>query len=230
MKARALVLPVVNDGVGDGRAGVVVGRGLAGLHKQLGVGDGGGRLDLHVHHLFEVHVNGVPAGVNLPPEEMALVELELEGEGAEAPLVEGVGVLVPEPQRQLGLLRKRAGKGDVDVVMPGNDLARISRCDLVLEDDVLVVLLKAKGFERLSTGTRLGAPTAASGFPADAGAAPPPGFRRRGAGGQPPGGSRWTAWSGCRLNPCLRSDAGCPRAAGWGSSSPPPPSWRSHCT
>lgn len=58
------VLPILDNGVGYARIGVVVGRGLAGLHKQLGVGNRGGRLDLHEHHLFEVHIHGVLVGIN----------------------------------------------------------------------------------------------------------------------------------------------------------------------
>lgn len=142
--AAVTVLPVLNDGVGNLRIGAVVGRGLAGLHKELGVGDGGGRLDLHVHHLFEVHVHGVAAGINLLSEELAVVELKLEGEGAEAPLREGVRVFVSESQLQLSLLRKSAEEGDVDIVLPGNDLACVGRCDLILEDHIVPILLKTR--------------------------------------------------------------------------------------
>lgn len=147
--AAVTVLPVLDNGVGYARIGVVIGRGLAGLHKQLGVGNRGGRLDLHEHHLFQVHIHGVPAGFNGLPKAMALVELKLEGEGTEAPLGKGVRVFVPESQRQISLLGKGTGKGDVDIVLPGNDQTWIGRRDVVHEDHVVVVLLKTGEFKGL---------------------------------------------------------------------------------
>lgn len=147
--AAVTVLPILDDGVGYARIGVVVGRGLARLHKQLGVGNSGGRLNLHEHHLFEVHIDGVPAGINWLPEVVALVELKLEGEGTEAPLSKGVRVFVPESQRRVSLLGKSTGKGDVDIVLPGNDHTLISRCDVIHEDHVVIILLKTEEFKGL---------------------------------------------------------------------------------
>lgn len=80
---------------------------------------------------------------------MALVELKLEGEGTEALLGKGVRVFVPESQRQVSLLGKSTGKGDVDVMLPGNDQTWIGRCDVVHEDHVVVVLLKTGEFKGL---------------------------------------------------------------------------------
>lgn len=98
-------------------------------------------------HLFEVHIHGVPAGINGLPEARALVELKLEGEGTEAPLGKGVRVL--ESQRQVSLLGKSTGKGDVDIVLPGNDHTWIGRCDVLHEDHVVVILLKTGEFKEL---------------------------------------------------------------------------------
>lgn len=133
-----------DDGVGDARVWVVIGSGSAGLHKQLCVGDGGGGLDLHEHHLFEVDLHRVRAGILLLPEAPALVELKLEGESAEALLCEGIRVFVREPQAQVGPLGINAREDDLDVMSPGNDFVWVSRCDLVLEDEVISILLDVK--------------------------------------------------------------------------------------
>ena len=133
-----------DDGVADARVGVVVGSRPAGLHKQLRVGDGDGRLDLHEDHLFEVHLHWVSAALNLFSEPLALEEFKLEGEGAEALFFEGVRVFVRESQSQVVHLGIGARKGDLDIVLPGNDLCCVSRCDLVLEENVVVIFLKVK--------------------------------------------------------------------------------------
>ncbi len=93
-----------DDGVADARVRVVIGSCPAGLHKQLCVGDGGGRLDLHKDHLLEVHLHWVSACINLFSEPLALEEFKLEGESTEALLCEGVWVFVPESQGQVGSL------------------------------------------------------------------------------------------------------------------------------
>ena len=147
---RCVRLPIFDDGVADARVWVVIWSRPAGLHKQLCVGDGGGRLDLHEDHLFEVHLHWVCAGINVFSEPLALKEFKLEGESTEAPLCEGVRVLVCESQSQVGSLWIDAGKGDLDVMLPGNYFIWVSRCDLVLKDDVVFVLLKMKGNEMLS--------------------------------------------------------------------------------
>lgn len=91
-------LPIFNNGVADARVWVVIWSRLAGLHKQLCVGDGSGRLDLHEDHLFEVHLHWVSAAFNLFSEPLALEEFKLEGESPEALLCEDVRVLVLESQ------------------------------------------------------------------------------------------------------------------------------------
>lgn len=126
MQFHCVHLPMFNDGVADARVGVVIRSRPAGLHKQLCVGDGCGRLDLHEHLLFEVHVHWVSAGINLSSEPLALEEFKLEAESAEALLFEGVRVLVRESQRQVGMLWIDAGKDDLDIMMPGNYLIRVS--------------------------------------------------------------------------------------------------------
>lgn len=133
--------PIFDDGVADARVRVVIGSCSAGLHKQLRVGDGGGCLDLHEHHLFEVHLQWVSVCINLCSEQLALIELKLEGKRTEAPLLEGVWVFVRESQGQVVSLRIDTREGDLNVMLPRNDFIWVSRCDLVLEDDVIVILL-----------------------------------------------------------------------------------------
>lgn len=134
----------MDDGVADARVGIVVGSGPAGLHEQLCAGDGGGRLNLHEHHLFEVHLHWVSAAGDLCSEPLALKEFKLEGERTEAFLCEGVRVFVRESQGQVGDLGIGTREGDLDVMLSGNDSICVSRGDLVLEDDVIAILLKTK--------------------------------------------------------------------------------------
>lgn len=94
--------PVFDDGVADARVWVVIRSRPAGLHKQLCVRDGGGGLNLHEHHLSEVHLHWVSAAINLFSEALGLKEFKLECESTEALLGEGVRVLVRESQGQVG--------------------------------------------------------------------------------------------------------------------------------
>lgn len=137
-------LPIFNDCVADAGLWVVVGSGPAGLHKQLRVGDGCGRLDLHEHHLFEVHLHWVVAGMHLFSEPLALKEFKLKGESTKAFLSEGVRVLVAEAQGQVGSLWVDAGNGNLNVMVPGNNFIWVSRGDLIREDDVILILLKGR--------------------------------------------------------------------------------------
>lgn len=134
----------MDDGVADARVGIVVRSGPAGLHKQLCVGDGGGRLDLHEDHLFEVHLHWVSAAGDLCSEPLALKEFKLEGKSTEALLCEGIRVFVRESQGQVGDFGVGTWEGDLDVMLPGNDSICVSRGDLVLKDDVVIILLKVK--------------------------------------------------------------------------------------
>lgn len=113
-------LPVFDDGVADLRVGVAIWRRLAGLHKQLSVGDGGGRFDLHEHPLFEVHLHWVHVGVNLCLETLGFKKFKLECECTESLILEGVRVFVRESQGQVALLWIAAEEDDLNVVLPGN--------------------------------------------------------------------------------------------------------------
>ena len=57
---------------------------------------------LALHHLFEIHVHWVGAGINLLSDQLALKKFKVEGEGAQAlPLCEGVWVLYLNPRVRL---------------------------------------------------------------------------------------------------------------------------------
>lgn len=96
-------VPIFDDAVADGRVGVVVGSRDAGLHKQYCVGDGDGCFNLHEHHLLEVHLHWVAAGIDWVYEQLAVVEFKLVGESTKAFLCEGVWVFVSVSQGQVGL-------------------------------------------------------------------------------------------------------------------------------
>ena len=140
-------LPIFNDGIADWVVRVVIGSCLAGLHKQLCVGDGGCCLDLHEDHLFEVHLHWINAGILLSHEALAVKEFKLEGESTKTFLCEGVRIFVSVSQSHFGSLWVDTGEGDLDVMLPGNDFTWVSRCDLIFEDDVVFILLKVKRFK-----------------------------------------------------------------------------------
>ena len=66
--------------------GVVVWCSSAGLHKQLGVFDRGGGLDLHVNPVPNVVLQRICCWIHHGLELVVRVELKLVGERAEAPL------------------------------------------------------------------------------------------------------------------------------------------------